>query len=127
MIMTHPDPETRVGAHNILAAVLMPSLLSPRSGQNNKTAEAVSPVFGKMQKTKSQSFSFENEGKDKHTDADEGSWVDENPILGMDAEQCRETDSNSHLVRVISANTAGKTVCNTYLSLTLHCFYCILF
>ncbi|KAK8986133.1 hypothetical protein V6N11_082415 [Hibiscus sabdariffa] len=40
--MSHPDHETRVGAHNIFSIVLMPSLLSPLSDQNKKTSEAVS-------------------------------------------------------------------------------------
>ncbi|XP_039045638.1 protein SEMI-ROLLED LEAF 2-like isoform X2 [Hibiscus syriacus] len=40
--MSHPDHETRVGAHKIFSIVLMPSLLSPLSVQNKKTSEAVS-------------------------------------------------------------------------------------
>ncbi|XP_039054751.1 protein SEMI-ROLLED LEAF 2-like isoform X2 [Hibiscus syriacus] len=40
--MSHPDHETRVGAHKIFSIVLMPSLLSPLSNQNKKTSEAVS-------------------------------------------------------------------------------------
>ncbi|WCJ41358.1 ARM repeat superfamily protein [Euphorbia peplus] len=103
--MTHPDHETRAGAHNILSAVLMPSLLSLRSDQNNKTSGAVSPVFGTMHKTKSPSFSFLNEGNDKHKDAEGESWVDDNPVLGMDGEQCRENELNSHSISVADGKT----------------------
>ncbi|KAB2062360.1 hypothetical protein ES319_A10G147700v1 [Gossypium barbadense] len=42
LAMSHPDHETRVGAHSIFSIVLMPSLLSPSSEQNKKIAETVS-------------------------------------------------------------------------------------
>ncbi|XP_065865694.1 protein SEMI-ROLLED LEAF 2 isoform X2 [Euphorbia lathyris] len=114
--MTHPDHETRAVAHSILAAVLMPSLLSLRSGQNNKILEAVSPIFGIMHKTKSQSFSFLNEGNDKHKETDGESWVDENPILGIDGEQCRESELNSQSISAICSITDGKTQTSLRLS-----------
>ncbi|KAK8984392.1 hypothetical protein V6N11_029707 [Hibiscus sabdariffa] len=37
--MAHPDHETKVGAHKIFAAVLMPSLLPPLSDQNKRAPE----------------------------------------------------------------------------------------
>ncbi|KAK9029938.1 hypothetical protein V6N11_031377 [Hibiscus sabdariffa] len=42
LAMSHPDHETRVGAHNIFSFVLMPSLISPLSDQNKKNSAAVS-------------------------------------------------------------------------------------
>ncbi|KAK8636936.1 hypothetical protein V6N13_064369 [Hibiscus sabdariffa] len=42
LAMSHPDHETRVGAHNIFSIVLMPPLLSPLSDQNKKNSAAVS-------------------------------------------------------------------------------------
>lgn len=40
--MTHPDHETRVGAHSILSMVLMPTVLSPWLDQKIKLSEDVS-------------------------------------------------------------------------------------
>ncbi|TXG72845.1 hypothetical protein EZV62_001424 [Acer yangbiense] len=67
--MTHPDHETRVGAHSVFSVVLMPSLLSPWSDQNKNTSQAVSgflPVNA-SQKVRSGSFSFQDDGKEKET------------------------------------------------------------
>ncbi|KAK4855441.1 hypothetical protein QYF36_007361 [Acer negundo] len=72
--MTHPDHETRVGAHSVFSVVLMPSLLSPWSDQIKNTSQAVSgflPVNA-SQKVRSGSFSFQDDGKEKETLMDEG-------------------------------------------------------
>lgn len=42
LAMTHPDHETRVGAHSIFSMVLMPSVFSPALDQKMKLAGAVS-------------------------------------------------------------------------------------
>lgn len=42
LAMTHPDHETRVGAHSILSMVLMPTVLSPWLDQKIKLSEDVS-------------------------------------------------------------------------------------
>ncbi|PON88688.1 Armadillo-type fold containing protein [Trema orientale] len=44
LAMTHPDHETRVGAHSIFSMVLMPSVFSPCLDQKMKLAEAVSGI-----------------------------------------------------------------------------------
>ncbi|TXG66349.1 hypothetical protein EZV62_007624 [Acer yangbiense] len=48
--MTHPDHETRVGAHSVFSVVLMPSLLSPWSNQNKNISQAVSGFLRASQK-----------------------------------------------------------------------------
>ncbi|TYG50155.1 hypothetical protein ES288_D10G152100v1 [Gossypium darwinii] len=67
LAMSHPDHETRVGAHSIFSIVLMPSLLSPSSEQNKKIAETVSSDLsvGASVKVRSHSFAFQDEGKEQ--------------------------------------------------------------
>lgn len=44
--MTHPDHETRVGAHSVFSVVLMPSLCSPQLNQKRWMAQNVqSEIF----------------------------------------------------------------------------------
>ncbi|GLT53623.1 hypothetical protein SLA2020_268820 [Shorea laevis] len=66
LAMSHPDPETRVGAHGVFSMVLMPSLLCPWLDQNLESSQAVSRFssVGTMQKVRSGSFSIQDEGKD---------------------------------------------------------------
>ncbi|TYH03775.1 hypothetical protein ES288_A09G245600v1 [Gossypium darwinii] len=65
--MVHPDHETRVGAHDIFSAVLLPSLLSSSSDQNKRTPEAVCSdlSLSASKKLRSQSFAFQDKGKDQ--------------------------------------------------------------
>ncbi|XWS35272.1 hypothetical protein CRYUN_Cryun21dG0111900 [Craigia yunnanensis] len=67
LAMAHPDHETRVGAHSIFSIVLMPSLPSPCSVQKKKTSEAVSCdlSISASEKVRSQSFAFQDGGKDQ--------------------------------------------------------------
>ncbi|TYJ14950.1 hypothetical protein E1A91_A10G152400v1 [Gossypium mustelinum] len=67
LAMSHPDHETRVGAHSIFSIVLMPSLLSPSSEQNKKIAETVSSDLSVSAsvKVRSHSFAFQDEGKEQ--------------------------------------------------------------
>ncbi|MFQ6632399.1 hypothetical protein Gotur_009915, partial [Gossypium turneri] len=66
LTMVHPDHETRVGAHDIFSAVLLPSLLSSSSDQNKRTPEAVRSdlSLSASKKLRSQSFAFQDKGKD---------------------------------------------------------------
>ncbi|XP_062173237.1 protein SEMI-ROLLED LEAF 2 isoform X3 [Alnus glutinosa] len=66
LAMSHPDPETRVGAHSVFSMVLMPSLLCPWFDQNLEPSQAVSRFssVGSMKKVRSGSFSIQDEGKD---------------------------------------------------------------
>ena len=63
--MSHPDPETRVGAHSVFSMVLMPSLC-PWLDQNLETSQAVSRFssIGTTQRVRSGSFSVPDEGED---------------------------------------------------------------
>ncbi|KAA3454672.1 protein EFR3-like protein B isoform X2 [Gossypium australe] len=65
--MVHPDHETRVGAHDIFSAVLLPSLLSSSSDQNKGSPEAVRSdlSLSASKKLRSQSFAFQDKGKDQ--------------------------------------------------------------
>ncbi|TYG55113.1 hypothetical protein ES288_D09G245700v1 [Gossypium darwinii] len=67
LTMVHPDHETRVGAHDIFSAVLLPSLLSSSSDQNKRTPEAVRSdlSLSASKKLRSQSFAFQDKGKDQ--------------------------------------------------------------
>ncbi|KAG2726037.1 hypothetical protein I3760_01G093500 [Carya illinoinensis] len=66
LAMSHPDPQTRVGAHNVFSMVLMPSLLCPWLDQNIKPSQAVSriPSVGTLQKERSVRFSVQDEDTD---------------------------------------------------------------
>ncbi|XP_059446358.1 protein SEMI-ROLLED LEAF 2 isoform X1 [Corylus avellana] len=66
LAMSHPDPQTRVGAHSVFSMVLMPSLLCPCLDQNLETSQAVSRFssIGTTQTVRSGSFSIQDEGKD---------------------------------------------------------------
>lgn len=104
--MAHPDHETRVGAHTVLSVVLMPSLLSPRSEQNKETSDAVSgalPVSA-LQKVRSASFSFQDEGKEKEF-LNGGLSAEESKTSDVDVKQC--TYQSYSFKRAV---TDGKTV-----------------
>ncbi|XP_010241507.1 PREDICTED: uncharacterized protein LOC104586087 isoform X2 [Nelumbo nucifera] len=58
LAMAHPDHETRVGAHHIFSAVLMPQLVYPCSDLNKSTSVDLSQV-------KSGRFSMQGEGQDE--------------------------------------------------------------
>ncbi|KAE8717573.1 putative serine/threonine-protein kinase GCN2-like [Hibiscus syriacus] len=83
--MSHPDHETRVGAHRIFAAVLMPSLLSPSSDQNNSAPEIVSSDLSHSasRKLRSHSFALQVEGKDQTEFIDERLKENGNPASNI--------------------------------------------
>ncbi|XP_050207337.1 protein SEMI-ROLLED LEAF 2 isoform X2 [Mercurialis annua] len=114
--MTHPDHETRVGAHNVLSVVLMPSLLCLWSDQNSKTSEAFSEFFGSWRKSRGKSFSFQDEGKDKAEPRDGGLGEGKSQILDADAKRLRERDSNDHSNSFKDASTHGKSQTSIRLS-----------
>lgn len=82
--MAHPDHETRVRAHDVFSAVLVPSLLPPWSDQDKKTSETVSISSGASEK-RSVSFSLREEGNYK-ADAIDGGLLEEGHQI-LDAKQ----------------------------------------
>ncbi|EEF29339.1 protein SEMI-ROLLED LEAF 2 [Ricinus communis] len=116
--MVHPDHETRVGAHNVLSVVLMPSLLSLWSDQNSKTSEAFSEFFGSWRKSRGKSFSFQEESKDKADSTHEGSRDENSRILDVGAKRFRQHDSNGHSNILKDATTDGRS--QTYIRLSSH-------
>ncbi|GMP42704.1 hypothetical protein CsSME_00012356 [Camellia sinensis var. sinensis] len=64
--MSHPDHETRVGAHHVFSIVLMPSLICPWLVRNGGPAQALlgfSPIAS--ERIKNGSFSIQDESNDK--------------------------------------------------------------
>ncbi|KAJ6991661.1 hypothetical protein NC653_019740 [Populus alba x Populus x berolinensis] len=111
--MAHPDHETRVGAHSVFSILLMPSLLSPWSDQNKKTAEAVSGFFGSSASQKrSKSFSFQDESNDNVDSMDGKSWEEGNPISDNSGKHDSHDRSNSFKHAVLD----GKTLTSLRLS-----------
>ncbi|KDP42800.1 hypothetical protein JCGZ_23742 [Jatropha curcas] len=105
--MTHPDHETRVGAHSVLSVVLMPSLLSLWSDENQKTSYAISSLLSAIHKTNSGSFSFQEEGKDKAEAIDGGSQDEDSGVSRVGRKEFGKSDT-----------TDGKT--QTSLRLSSH-------
>ncbi|KAJ6917421.1 protein SEMI-ROLLED LEAF 2 isoform X1 [Populus alba x Populus x berolinensis] len=111
--IAHPDHETRVGAHSVFSILLMPSLLSPWSDQNKKTAEAVSGFFGSSASQKrSKSFSFQDESNDNVDSMDGKSWEEGNPISDNSGKHDSHDRSNSFKHAVLD----GKTLTSLRLS-----------
>ncbi|GMP78577.1 hypothetical protein CsSME_00034475 [Camellia sinensis var. sinensis] len=66
LAMSHPDHETRVGAHHVFSIVLMPSLICPWLVRNGGPAQALlgfSPIAS--ERIKNGSFSIQDESNDK--------------------------------------------------------------
>ncbi|KAJ4844645.1 hypothetical protein Tsubulata_033636 [Turnera subulata] len=63
--MTHPDHETRVQAHSIFSAVLVPSSLPPWSDQDKKISEGVFGSIGASKRSRTSSFSSQDGGSAK--------------------------------------------------------------
>ena len=110
--MAHPDHETRVGAHSIFSIVLMPSLLSPCSVQKKKTSEAVSCdlSISASKKVRSQSFAFQDEGKDQVELIDERLKENENQASDMTVKESIMCQSHGHSYSFKHALDDGKMV-----------------
>lgn len=98
--MAHPDHETRVAAHSVFSILLMPSLLSPWSDQSNRTSE----------KAKSESLSFQDEGKDRADAIDGKLWEESTQISDISAKQFTKCGSHGHSNSFKRAMADGKTV-----------------
>lgn len=106
--MSHPDPETRVGAHSIFSVVLMPSALSPLVDEKMKTSGAVSGFssVSSLQKNRGGSFSSQDESEDNVEPVDVGTKVEGSQI----SDPCMKQYHQSYSFK--SAMTGGRIVRN---------------
>ncbi|KAL4297081.1 hypothetical protein GQ457_12G002630 [Hibiscus cannabinus] len=108
--MAHPDHETRVGAHKIFAAVLMPSLLPPLSDQNKRGPEAVCSDLSRSasKKLRSRSFALQIGGKDQAEYIDERLKENGNPASDISVRNPVFRQSHRHSFSFEHALCDGK-------------------
>ncbi|KAF5728817.1 hypothetical protein HS088_TW21G00971 [Tripterygium wilfordii] len=119
LAMAHPDHETRVGVHSIFSIVLMPSMLSPWSEQNKKTAQDVlgHPFIAKSQKIRNESFCFEDDDDHmRNAEKNNGGLREESQVLDMNVKQLAVSQSHSHLYSFKHAMSNGKMLASFRLS-----------
>ena len=106
--MGHPDVETRITAHRVFSTVLMPSLMSPWSGQKELASQNSLrlPLVLPM-KVKSGSFSIP-EGSEAKAEAI--TTVEEIQRLDNEVKQSQVRRSHSKSYSFKSAMTNGKMV-----------------
>ncbi|KAF3458013.1 hypothetical protein FNV43_RR02676 [Rhamnella rubrinervis] len=104
LAMSHPDHETRVGAHSIFSVVLMPSALFPLVDEKMKTLGAVSGFSSvcTLQKNRVGSFSSQDESEDNLEPVDGGTKVEGSQI----SDPCMKQYSQSYSLK--SALTGGR-------------------
>lgn len=104
--MSHPDHETRVGAHSIFSMVLMPSALSPLLDQKMKPSGTVSGLssVSSLQKNRAGRFSSQDESQDNVEPVDVGTKEEDSQISDVCVKQYGQSYSFK------SALTGGRTV-----------------
>lgn len=105
--MSHPDHETRVGAHSIFSVVLLPSALFPLVEEKVKSSGAVSgfPSVGTLHKNRGGHFSSHDESED-NMELDVGIKVEGSQI----SDHCMKQYDQSY--RLKYSLTAGRMVRN---------------
>ncbi|XP_048333178.2 protein SEMI-ROLLED LEAF 2 isoform X1 [Ziziphus jujuba] len=105
LAMSHPDHETRVGAHSIFSMVLMPSALSPLLDQKMKPSDAVSGFssVNTLQKNRAGRFSPHDESRDNLEPVDIGPKEEDSQISDVYVKQYGQSYSFK------SALTGGRT------------------
>ncbi|XP_057959734.1 protein SEMI-ROLLED LEAF 2 isoform X2 [Malania oleifera] len=111
LAMAHPDHETRVGAHHVFSAVLMPSLLCPwlRGSIRSLDARAELSSVTASHDVRSSSFSMQDESQNKLKLEDGGCMEETGQILDVDARHLTKWSSHGPAYSFKFARTDGKT------------------
>lgn len=106
--MSHPDHETRVGAHSIFSVVLSPSALSPLVEEKVKSSGSVSgfPSVSTLHKNSGGHFSSHDESEDNMELVDVGIKVEGSQI----SDHCMKQYDQSYSLKY--SLTAGRMVRN---------------